>query len=238
MSDSAIHFAAGFGTLLVTAALTASVTIFHAGRVLESDFNLAEMESIEASLAYKKSDPAKKQPQKKFRAPVPEEQPEGVSRDETKTPVDDKKDEPKRKPDENFEDQYKKFQRQDDEELQAGKPIDDIGAFDGSELGFAEETRGDPYNQALVADLLSDWSYPEILSGAGVPVGCVLLSADGKVVDVELVEKSGDESLDDSVERALTSFKKRRNQDPKPVPTHLLGTAAKRPTCYRFKLNK
>src|SRR5262245_5718527 len=111
MSDSAIHFAAGFGTLLVTAALSASVTIFHAGRVLDTGPNIAEMESIEASLAYKKSDPTKKQPQKKVRAPVPEDKPEGVSRDDTKTPLEpDKKEEPKRKPDENFEDQYKKFQ--------------------------------------------------------------------------------------------------------------------------------
>lgn len=235
MADGSFHLTAGIGTLLIAGALTASVTVLHAGRAVEGP-NLAEMESIEASLAYKKSDP-KKQPQKKVRAPVPEEKPEGVSRDETKTPVEpDKKEDPKRKPDENFEDLYKKFQRDDDEDLDVGKPNEDVGSFDGSEFGWAEETKGDPYFQKFAADLVSGWSFPEILEGQGTPAGCVRFDASGRIVDTLIKEKSADDALNDSVERALASFKKARNENPTPVPTHLLKVATTRWICFRFKL--
>jgi hypothetical protein len=238
MRSSSFHLAAGFGTALITAALAASVTWLHSGILVEAGPNLAEMEAIEASLAYKKSDPTKKQPQKKFRAPEPEEKPEGVSRDETKTPLppEDKK-EDKRKPDESFEDQYKKFQRDnDDEDLEVGKPTDDVGEFDGSKFGWAEESKGDPYFQAMTGELHSGWSFPEILAGTGQPGVCVRMSPDGKVIDTLFKEKSGDNSLDDSVERALAEFKQRRNQAPVPVPTHLLRAATTGWICFRFKL--
>jgi hypothetical protein len=228
------HLAAGFGTLLIAAALT-GVSVFGFGHAEAAGPNLAEMEAIEASLAYKKTTKSK-QPQKQFRAPVPEEKPEGVSRDADKPVEPDKPDEPKPKPDEDFEKLYDKFKRDEDEELPVGKPDEEVGAFDGSEFGFAEENKGDPYFQKLLADLVGGWSYPEILAGAGVPVGCVRLAADGKVVETNFKEKSGDEALDDSVERALATLQKQRNQAPVPVPTHLLRAATTRWTCFRFKL--
>jgi len=229
-----LHLAASLGTAATTVALIGlAVFVDWAPAALAGEGpNLDEMEAIEASIAYKKAEPPK-QPQKQKRAPVPEEI-EGVSRDENKTPVEPKKDD-KRKPDENFEDQYKKFQRKDDEDLEAGKPTDeDVGSFDGSEFGFAEETKGDPYFQKLVLDLREGWEYPEILSDVGVPVACIRLAADGKILDTNFRERSNNAELDDSVERALAALKKKRGQEPVPVPTHLLKWTTKW-TCFRLK---
>jgi len=231
------HLVASVGTFLVTAALSFGATIqFDACAVFaqaDDGPNLAEMEAIEASLAVKET--PSKQPQKPKRAPVPEVKPEGMSTDADRPPVPPKEDKAK-KPDEDFSKQYEKFKRTDDDELEPGKPTEEVGSFDGSEFGFAEENKGDPFFQKLIADLVAIWEYPKILEGSGVPVGCMRLGADGKIIDINFKEKSGDAALDDSVERALATLKKDRNQDPRPVPTHLLKVATTRWTCFRFKL--
>jgi type IV secretory pathway VirB10-like protein len=196
--------------------------------------NLDDLEAIEASLADKK--PSPKQPQKPKQAPPPEVKVEGVSHDEDKKPDEQKKDEPVKKPEKTVEDEYKKYQRTntDDEDADFGKPTEpDIGAFDGSEFGFASETKGDPYFQALVADLLKGWEFPELLSDVGEPVECLRLDASGKITDTLFKIKSGNAELDDSVEHQVKELVKQRDEDPRPVPDHLLKQTM-RWICIKF----
>jgi hypothetical protein len=195
--------------------------------------DLDDMEAIEASLAYKKPD-APKQPQKPKVAPEPEVKPEGVSHDEKKKPDEVKKpDEPVKKPSET--DPLAKYHRHNtDDDEEVGKPTDpDVGAFDGSEFGFATETKGDPYFQSLVADLLKDWEYPKLLSDAGEPVECLRLEPTGKISDTLFKTKSGNAELDDSVEQQVKALVKKRDEDPRPVPDHLLKQTM-RWICIKF----
>lgn len=194
---------------------------------------LEDLEVIEASIAYKKAEP-EKQPQKKKRAPV-EKKVEGVSRDEKKEPVEDEKDEPKAKPDD--VDPLKDFRRENtDEDLDIGKPVDDPGVFDpDAPIGWAEETKGDPYFRELIKQLRDGWSYPELLGADGVPVGCMRLERDGRVSDTLFKQQSGNAELDDSVERALKALEKARKDDPPPVPSHLLKHTT-RWICFKFEV--
>lgn len=192
--------------------------------------DLDDMEAIEASLAYKKAEP-QKQPQKKKKAPTPEVKPEGVSRDDQKVPVPDKKDEPKTKPDD-VVDPLADFRRPDPDELDQGKVADeDVGQFDGSEFGFADVTKGDEYWQHLIADMR--WEYPALLAGDGVPVGCLHLELDGKVTEIKLQTRSGNDELDDSVEFALKTLKQARDEQPVPVPDRLQKQTRKW-ICFKF----
>jgi outer membrane biosynthesis protein TonB len=233
MNDGGLHAFSVIGTVVVLGALGGG-SLTWAGGGAGPELNLAEMESIEASLAYKKAEPPR-QPQKEKRAPV-EEKVEGISRDSDKKPVDKPEDKkPADKPDKDFSSVLDKYRRGDAEDI--GTPSDEpIGQFDGSEYGFAEETRGDPYFQVLVRDLRAGWEYPEIAKTEGVPVGCFHITGEGKIVDTKFKEPSGNPELDDSVERAIKALEKQRNQDPVPVPTHLLRAVTTRWTCFRFKL--
>lgn len=191
----------------------------------------ADMEVIDAALAEKA--PAEVvQPQKQFRAPTPAE-PVGVSRDANAKPVDKPKDPPKDNVDINA---VLNKNRVDDETLEPGPATTPtVGAFDGSEDGWGDETRGDPFLGALKSDLIRGWEFPEILSEVGTPVGCVHLEPDGTIPEVVLREASGNSELDDSVERALRDLKKRRDREPKPVPAHLIPKTRKW-ICYRMKV--
>lgn len=193
----------------------------------------ADMEVIDAALAYKA--PAEVvQPQKQFRQPDPVK-PEGVSRDADAKPVDKPKDDPKDKIDINAV-LDKNRSRDDDDDLPPGPAtMPTVGAFDGSEDGWGDETRGDPYLGALKSDLLRGWEFPEILSDVGTPVGCIHLEPDGTIPEVVLREQSGNSELDDSVERALRELQKRRDKEPKPVPAHLIPKTRKW-ICYRMKV--
>jgi hypothetical protein len=235
--DAGLHAWASTGLAIVIAGMVGGG---FASRGLGSrsdgpDIDLDEMEAIEASIAYKKAAP-EKQPQKKKRAPEPDVKPEGVSHDETK-PIEPKKDEPAKKPDETDPD-WKKFQRdnQDDENLDVGKPVDDPGVFDpNAPVGWAEETKGDPYFQQLIADLREGWDYPQILQAEGVPVGCMRIEKDGSVSDTKFEKQSGNSELDDSVERALKALEKKRKNNPPPVPEHLLKHTT-RWICFKFEV--
>jgi hypothetical protein len=235
--DAGLHAWASTGLAIVVVALAGGVYwVDQASASADrgSGIDLDEMEAIEASIAYKKAEP-QKQPQKKRRAPEPEVKPEGVSRDETK-PVEQKKDEPAKKPEETQPD-WKKFQRENtDEDLEVGKPVDDPGVFDpNAPAGWAEETKGDPYFQKLIADLREGWNYPQILQAEGVPVGCMRLEKDGSVSETKFEKKSGNSELDDSVERALKALEKKRKDNPPPVPEKLLKHTT-RWICFKFEV--
>jgi hypothetical protein len=192
--------------------------------------DLSGLETIEASLAYKKPDT--KQPQKPKSAPPPEVKPEGVNHDDLAKPPDKPKkpDDPKSKPSDTPEDLYKKYHHQtDDDDNEVGKPTQpDVGQFDGSEFGFASETKGDPYFQKLIGDLVeAGGEYPSLSSDAGNPVACLHIEPSGKIVDTLFKVRSGNQELDDWVERAMKSIKDKRDKDPDPVPDHLLKQVEK-----------
>jgi TonB C terminal len=238
--DRDMHVVAGIGAFLISAAMVATPLVYAgSGQPAETGPELDELEAIEASLAYKSATPPK-QPQKKFQAPPEEAKPVGVSTDETKKPEPIKPEEPKPPAaKENLDDAFEKLKQQRQTDDPIGKPSDEeVGEFDGSKFGFAEVSTGDPWFQKLVADLHSGWEYPEILQDSGVPVGCVRLSAEGKIQDTLLRQKSDNSELNDSVERALTAVEKLRNQSPSPVPTHLLKAATTKWVCFKFQAKK
>lgn len=229
-----LHTFSGLGTALVTA--VAGVAVWWVDSKADEEKPkpdpFADMEVIDAALAEKA--PAQVvQPQKKFRTPDPVK-PEGVSHDENAKPVDKPKDDPK---DDIDIDKVLNRNRDDDDDLDVGpttQPV--VGAFDGDEQGWGDETKGDPYLGALKSDLLRAWEYPEILSDVGTPVGCIHLEPDGTIPEVVLREQSGNAELDDSVERALKELQKKREKDPKPVPAHLVPKTRKW-ICYRMKVS-
>ncbi|MEZ4361648.1 MAG: TonB C-terminal domain-containing protein [Kofleriaceae bacterium] len=235
--DRDMHLVAAFGTVFLTGALIATPMVWAGSAPVEEGPSLADMEAIEASLAYKKAEPPK-QPKKRFRAPDPIKK-EGVSRDDTKKPEVKKEDPKPKDPPQDLDEAFRKLQQRRGEDDPIGKPSEEeIGAFDGSQFGFAEESRGDPYFQKLVADLVSGWEYPEILQESGQPVGCMRLTKEGKVQDTLFKQKSDNGDLNDSVERALAAVKKLRNENPQPVPTHLLKAAITQWVCFKFRVKQ
>jgi hypothetical protein len=227
MKDAEIQITSVLGTLVLTAGLFAPVVFFTEAAEAKGP-ELMEMQTIEASLAYRKT--PQKQPQKRLKAADPVEKPEGVSRDENKKPIEKKDDEKKPKKDD--QDPLSKFKHPQDEDLQTGKPTTNIGDFNGSEKGYAEETKGDPWMQQLRADM--NYNPPEIAKGNGVPVGCVHITADGKITDTKFFTKT-DDDLQTAAEAAIDGLKKARNEKPVEVPTHLLSITTKW-LCFKFNV--
>lgn len=192
---------------------------------------LQDMQTIEASLAVKKTKVT--QPQKHFKEPDPVVKPEGVSHDEDKKvepPKEDKKDPPKNAKPEDIKDLEKKYHHSNDDDDPTGKPITNIGDFNGSEHGFATETKGDPYFQALLADM--EYTVPDAAKDEGTPVGCIHLTPDGKIPETMfMTQTSGDYQT--AADLALKQLQKTRNADPKPVPDKLLAVTTKW-LCFKF----
>lgn len=228
-----MHAMAMLGACLLTAGIAAPTFYFAGSAGADTGPVIQDMEAIEASIAVRKK-PAK-QPQKKVQAPPPEVKPEGVSRDETKLPdpTKPKPDKPVKpdKPDKPFKvPDRSKF----DDETPTGKPTDEVGEFNANDRGFAEETKGDPFFQRVARDINESWEFPKILDAKGAAVGCLHITAEGKIAKTKLDQRSGDDSLDDSVERALKKVERLRNANPEAVPTHLLKQATTRWTCFKF----
>ena len=233
-SNSQLHGYALVGTIVLTIALFGGTLYLTEAAEIDRVPPLKEMMTIEASLAKKAE--KKVQPQKELKTPEPPPKPEGVSRDENKKPEEKKPEEkkpPKPKDDKPID--LSKFKHPTDDEPQPGaKPTTDIGTFDGSEKGFAPMNAGNPYWQHLVADFHQVWEIPQISKVNGAAVGCIHIEADGKIVAVKFDTPSGDETLDDSVQRAMKATQKARNEKPQPVPTEQLGVI-KKWVCFRFK---
>ena len=225
-----MHLFAAIGAAALSAALVLP-TVLLGNAKADSGPPLEDMEAIEASLAYKKPN-APKQPQKQKQAPNPETKPDGVSHDENK-PVDDTK-KPDKKEDKpsKVTDPLAKFHRDQDDDTDKGEPNQQVGAFDGSEFGIGDVTKGDPYFQRLVVDLA--WSSPELAkSGATAPVGCIHINADGKIPETTFKVK-GDDDIATLAESALKELKQKRNEKPEEVPTHLLKQLTTRWVCFKF----
>jgi len=237
-NNSQLHGFACVGTIVLAGSLfgtTLYLTEAAAGASHEPQ--LKEMVTIEASLARKSE--KKKQPQKELRAPEPPKPPEGVSHDENKKPLDKKprEDDKKPKPDDKPIDISKYKHPTDDDPQPGARPTTDIGQFDGSEKGFAPINAGNPYWQNLVADFHQVWEIPTISKVNGAAVGCFHIEPDGKIAAIKFDAQSGDDTLDDSVQRAMKATQKARNDKPLPVPTEQLGVI-KKWVCFRFNPNQ
>jgi outer membrane biosynthesis protein TonB len=232
-NNGQMHGFALAGTVLLSVAL-AGVTLYMTGAAEAAhEPQLKEMITIEASLARKSE--KKKQPQKELKAPEPVKT-EGVSHDEQKPPPEKKPEEkkPKAKPDQPVD--IHKFHHPSDDDPQPGsKPTTDIGQFDGSEKGFAPINTGDPYWGNLQADLKP--KIPSISKVNGTAVMCLHISPDGTIVGTKFDTPSGDEILDDAVQRSVRAIQKARNDKPQPVPTEQLRVI-KKWVCFRFDPNQ
>lgn len=234
LNNSQLHGFAFAGTLVFSAALFGGTLYLTQTAEVVHQPPLKEMMTIEASLARKAE--KKTQPQKELKTPEPPPKPEGVSRDADKKPPEKKPEE--KKPPKKEDLDISKFKRPIDDEPQPGaKPTTDIGQFDGSEKGFAPINAGNPYWQHLVADFHRVWEIPQISQVKGAAVGCFHIQPDGKIAAIKFDAPSGDETLDDSVQRAMKATQKARNDKPQPVPTEQLGVI-KKWVCFRFNPNQ
>ena len=233
-NNSQLHGFALVGTTVLAGALFGGTLYLSEAAGATHQPQLKEMVTIEAQLARKSV--KKKQPQKELKAPEPPDKPEDVSRDEHKKPLDKKPDKKHPKPDDPPLD-ISKFKHATDDDPQPGaQPTTDIGQFDGSEKGFAPLNAGNPYWQHLVADFHQVWEIPQISKVNGAAVGCFHIEPDGKITGTKFDAPSGDEILDDSVQRAMKATQKARNDKPQPVPTEQLGVI-KKWVCFRFNPN-
>jgi outer membrane biosynthesis protein TonB len=236
LNNSQLHGFAFVGTLVFSAALFGGTLYMTEAAEASHVPPLKEMMTIEASLARKAE--KKVQPQKELKAPEPPPKLEGVSRDENQKPPEKKPEEKKPPPKQDKPLDISKFKHSSDDEPQPGaKPTTDIGQFDGSEKGFAPLNAGNPYWQHLVADFHQVWEIPQISKVNGAAVGCIHIEADGKIVAIKFDSPSGDETLDDSVQRAMKATQNARNEKPQPVPTEQLGVI-KKWVCFRFTPNQ
>ncbi len=230
LKDTEMHVLSIAGAALVTAALFVPV-LFFTDAAKDDGPQLKEMQVIEASIAYKKS--PNKQPQKQTQPTPTIDKPEGVSRDENKKPPEQKKEE--KKPEQAKVDPnnpFGKFTRPTDDE---GKPTTQpLGDFNGSEKGFAPESKGDPFFGRLRADM--NFQFPEIAKASSIPVGCIRIQPDGKIVDTKFDQK-GDDDLQTAAEAAMNELVKARRANPEPVPTHLLSITT-RWLCFKFSVQQ
>lgn len=230
LKDTEMQIVSLLGAGMLTAALVVPVGWFtNAAEAQEAP--LKDREVIEATLAYRKK--PQKQPQKK-RDVVKEVKPEGVSRDENKKVEEKKKDEKKK--DENKividpKNPFDGIRRPDEDTGPTTEP--DAGDFNGSEKGFAPDSKGDPYFGRLRADM--NFQFPEIAKAQSIPIGCIHLQPDGTIKAIRFEEK-GDDDLQTAAEAALKELQKIRSREPERVPTHLLKWT-KQWLCFRFSVS-
>lgn len=241
-----MHVISALGAITFTIALAVPTIWLAEAKGANPGPVLEDMEAIEASLAVKKK--PQKQPQKKIEEKPPEQKPEGISHDENK-PVEDKvcktdKDckagehckKKKCEPDKiaKTEDPNKTptvFPHRDPDAETGDKPTTEVGAFNDSDRGWAEESKGHPFFQRVARDFVENFEYPKILQGESA-VGCIHLLADGTIQKYKVDPKSGEDTLDDAVERALKKMKQVRAQNPEAVPVELLKQATTRWICF------
>lgn len=239
MNDRDMHTVAGIGAFVLLSALLAGTWVASGGGSAseKDEAPKIEMEAIEASIAARKK-PAKL-PQKKIVAPPKQEEVvDKVNREADKLPdppkEKEKPPEPPKDPKIDSKDPLKDIRRPDPDE-QTGKPTEEVGAgpFDPNAKGWADETRGHPFFQGVAKDINEAWEFPKILSASNAAVGCLHITADGKIAKTK-VDKSGDDQLDQSAEEALAKVERKRNANPEPPPADILKQATTRWICFKF----
>jgi hypothetical protein len=249
--DGEIQAVSILGTAILTSALALPV-VYLTEAAAPQTVRFDDMESIEASIAYKKV--PQKQPEKKTSQPEVKKQ-EGISHDENKKPVDQCKADSDCKPDDkckngkcvpreepkkvvqNTDDVLAKFHHSTDEDADPGKPVTQPGDFNGNEEGWAPTTTGNPFWQGFVKDIRQNFNLPTISETNGPPEGCFHITPDGKIAETKIKKKSDSPDLELAAENALDAVKKLRNDNPVQVPTELLGQIS-RWICFRFDPNK
>jgi hypothetical protein len=218
-----------FGTVMLHVAIGVPVIVVAQAGTSDRPM-LTDFKVIEAALAYKKHDEKESQP-KKDRKPKPKpDKPVGVSRDENKTPTDRPDAGP---PPKEEEDLAKKVadllkEHEEDEGEEEPKPG---GDFNGSERGFVEVGKGEPYFQELAADFHEAWEVPSLEKGEGTAVAYIHLDADGRIIDTKF-DASGNANIDRSVQLAIREMTKARERGDKPVPAYLLKEATQQWICF------
>jgi hypothetical protein len=229
LKDTEMHVLSIAGAAIVTAALFVPV-LFFTDAAKDEGPQLKEMQVIEATIAYKKS--PTKQPQKQTQPAPTIDKPEGVSRDENKKPPEKKEEKKPENAKVDPNNPFGKFTRTADDE---GKPTTQpLGDFNGSEKGFAPESKGDPFFGRLRADM--NFQFPAIAKASSIPVGCIRIQPDGKIADTKFDEK-GDDDLQTAAEAAMNELVKARRANPEPVPTHLLSITT-RWLCFKFSVQQ
>jgi TonB C terminal len=243
LNNGEIHALSAVGAAVLTAALAVPTLWLAHPRDADAGPALDDMEAIEASLAVRSK--PQKQPQKQIETKPPEVKPDGVSRDDKKL-VEDKtckqdrdcgsgrvckrgRCEQPEKVAQDGTDPLGKFRR--DPDAPTGKPTTDVGEFNDNDRGWAEESKGAPFFQRIARDFVESFEYPKILAGESA-VGCLHLLADGKIAKYKVDPKSGEETLDDAVERALKKLQQVRAQNPEAPPIELLKQATTRWICF------
>jgi len=247
LKNGDMHAISAVGAVVLTALLAIPTIWMAEAKGANAGPLLEDMEAIEASLAVKKK--PQKQPQKKIEEKAPEEKQEGVSKDEKKVVEEnvcklDKdcksgevckkgKCEPEKiaKTEDPNKDPLAPFRKKDPDAVTGDKPTTEVGAFNDNEHGWAEETKGAPFFQRLAKDFNEAFDYPAILEGEN-SVGCLHLIADGTIQKFKVDPKSGVDTLDDAVERALKKMKQVRAQNPEAPPIELLKQATTRWICF------
>lgn len=248
LGNGEIQAVSVLATLVLSGGLTFAVGYLSRETALERP-KWDDMESIEASIAYKKT--PKKQPQKRTSQPPEKPKDEGISRDDTKKPIEGCTTDAQCKPDETCKDKrcepkkakppktpdtsqvFADHPHPSDDDSPVGEPTTEPGDFNGEKYGWAPLTSGHPFWQQFARDLRENFSLPAISVAEGTPVGCFHITPDGNIVDTELRERSGSADLDDAAERAIRAVQKLRNLNPQPVPTELLG-AIRQWTCTKL----
>lgn len=231
LRDAEMHAVSVVGAGVLAAALAVPTLWMAEGKGVEGPV-LAEQQVIEATIAYRKT--PQKQPQKPTSA-APIEKPQGVSRDENRPPPDEEKPADKPPPTPDSANPFGKFARPGEEPGAVTTP--DVGDFNGSDKGFAPESKGDPFFGRLRADM--NFQFPEIARAQSIPVGCIHLEADGRISAITFdspVGVKGDDDLQTAAEKALDDLRKARAQAPEPVPTHLLSITSKW-LCFKFSVS-
>ena len=226
--------------------LGAGITFGWATRATESPPFKPPTVVIEAQLAYLAKPAETKQPQKQAAPPRPSPTPTRP------TPPDPQpKKQPKRKPtpepdlDKKVQDYINQRSRalndQSDSQTNTNNgdsAVSDApkhGEWDGSQKGFASTSKGPKFLQELAADAHALWRVPSLERGAGVPIGCVRLGADGRIVDTKFSNPSGNANIDRSVKIALKSLKEQRNAKKQSMPPSLIAQWTSQWTCFRFR---
>jgi outer membrane biosynthesis protein TonB len=245
LNNGEIHAISACGAVALAALISIPTIWFAEGKTADEGPRLEDMEAIEASLAVKKQ--PKKQPEKKTEVKPQPEKPVGVSHDEQKVVEENvcKLDKDCKSGEVCKKGKCEKPRVVQQTEttpqtgpvttitpdVEAGKETTAIGAFNDSEKGWAEETKGHPFFQRVAKDFVENFSYPKILEGSSA-VGCIHMLADGTIQKYKVDPKSGEDTLDDAVERALKKMKELRTQNPEPPPVELLKQATTRWICF------
>jgi TonB family protein len=65
-------------------------------------------------------------------------------------------------------------------------------------------------------------------------VGCLHITADGKIAKTKLDKSSGDSQFDQSLEEALKKVETNRNKNPEPVPPSSVKLVTTQWICFKF----